>query len=88
MLLDKDKKLDNVQKHNICTNIPSTTKTNKLRGFSPQANYTDRATAALKLIPTLADRGCRAVSATNPQGRYFRFCIVGNTISYQFLFHL
>jgi hypothetical protein len=24
-------------------------------------------------VPTLADRGCRVVSATNPHGRYFRF---------------
>jgi hypothetical protein len=31
-------------------------KTNKLRGLSPSANYTDRATAA-ELVPTLADRG-------------------------------
>jgi hypothetical protein len=43
---------------------------NKLRGFSPQANYTDR---AAKLMRPLADRGCRVVSATNPHCRYFRF---------------
>jgi hypothetical protein len=31
---------------------------NKLRGISPQANYTDRATAACRqLVPTFADRG-------------------------------
>jgi hypothetical protein len=41
---------------------------NKLRGFSPQANYTDRSLSA-KLVATLADRGCRVVSATNPHGR-------------------
>jgi hypothetical protein len=30
----------------------------KLRGLSPQANYTDRATAAVgKVVPTFADRG-------------------------------
>jgi hypothetical protein len=36
--------------------------------FSPQENYTDRATAALsaKLVPTFADRGCRVVSPTDP----------------------
>jgi hypothetical protein len=39
--------------------------------FSPHANYTDRATAALsaKLVPTFADRGCHVVSATDPYGR-------------------
>jgi hypothetical protein len=40
----------------------------KLRGFSPQANYTDRPTdrrCSAKLVPTLADKGCRVVSATN-----------------------
>jgi hypothetical protein len=42
--------------------------TNKLWGFSPQANYTDRATAACRPVPTLANRGCRLVSATNPHG--------------------
>jgi hypothetical protein len=40
----------------------------KLRGFSPQANYIDRRLSA-KLVPTLADRGSRVVSATNPHGR-------------------
>jgi hypothetical protein len=34
--------------------------------FSPQANYTDRATAA-KLVPSFVDRGCCVVSATDPQ---------------------
>jgi hypothetical protein len=39
--------------------------------FSPHANYTDRATAALSanLAPTFADRGCHVVSATDPCGR-------------------
>jgi hypothetical protein len=41
----------------------------KLHGLSPQANYTeglsDRRLSA-KLVPTLADRGCRVVSTTNP----------------------
>jgi hypothetical protein len=36
---------------------------NKVRGFSPQANYTYRATTAF------ADKGCRVVSATDPHGR-------------------
>jgi hypothetical protein len=47
----------------------------KLSGFSPQANYTDRATAAclLSLESTFADRGCCVVSATKPHGRWFRF---------------
>jgi hypothetical protein len=36
--------------------------------FSPHANYTDRATAALsaKLVPIFADRGCHVVSVTDP----------------------
>jgi hypothetical protein len=40
---------------------------NKLHGLSPQANYTDRLIdrrLSAKLVPTLADRGCRVVSAT------------------------
>jgi hypothetical protein len=33
-------------------------KKKKLRGLSPQANYTDRATAAVgEVVPTFADRG-------------------------------
>jgi hypothetical protein len=40
------------------------------RDFSPQANYTDRATRlSVKLGPTSADRGYRVVSATDPHGR-------------------
>jgi hypothetical protein len=41
----------------------------KLYGLSPQANYTDRLSdrrLSAKLMPTLADRGCRVVSATIP----------------------
>jgi hypothetical protein len=43
----------------------------KLRDFSPQANYTDRATAACRrnLAPTFVDRGCRVVRPTDPHGR-------------------
>jgi hypothetical protein len=44
---------------------------NKLRGFSPQSKLyrqSDRRLSA-KLIPTLADRGCRVISAMNPHGR-------------------
>jgi hypothetical protein len=40
---------------------------NKLRGLSPQANYTDRLSdrrLSAKLVPTLADRGCHIVSVT------------------------
>jgi hypothetical protein len=46
-------------------------KKNKLRGFSPKSELyrpSDRRLSA-KLVPTLADRGCRVVSATNPHGR-------------------
>jgi hypothetical protein len=45
-------------------------KKTKLRGRSPQANYTDRATAAVgEVVPTFAGRGCCVVRATNPQDR-------------------
>jgi hypothetical protein len=42
-----------------------------LRGFSPQANYTDRASAACraKLVSNFENRWCRVVSTTDPQGR-------------------
>jgi hypothetical protein len=42
----------------------------KLRGLSPQANYTDRATAAVgEAVPIFAGRGCYVVSATDSHGR-------------------
>jgi hypothetical protein len=46
-------------------------KQKKFRRFSPPANYTDRPSdrrLSAKLVPTLADRGCRVVGATNPHG--------------------
>jgi uncharacterized membrane protein len=43
---------------------------NKLRGLSPQANYTDRATTAVgEVVPIFAGRGCYVVSATDSHGR-------------------
>jgi hypothetical protein len=43
---------------------------NKLLGLSPQANYTDRVTAAFgEVVPTFAGRGCYVVSATDSHGR-------------------
>jgi hypothetical protein len=49
--------------------------TNKLRGLSPQANYTDRATAAYRRswCQLFADRVCRVVSATDTHGRILGF---------------
>jgi hypothetical protein len=46
-------------------------KNTKLSGRSPQANFTDRATAAssAKLLQTFAGTGYCVVSATNPHGR-------------------
>jgi hypothetical protein len=42
----------------------------KLRGLSPQANYNNRATAAVgEVVPTFAGRGCYVVSATDSHGR-------------------
>jgi hypothetical protein len=46
-------------------------KTNKLYGFSHASELyrpSDRRLSA-KLVPALADRGCRMVSATNPHDR-------------------
>jgi hypothetical protein len=44
-------------------------KKKKLRGLSPQANYTDRVTAAVsEVVPTFAGRGCYVVSATDSHG--------------------
>jgi hypothetical protein len=47
----------------------------KLRGLSPRANYTDRATAACRRsdCQLFADRGCHVVSVTNPYGRILDF---------------
>jgi hypothetical protein len=50
----------------------------KTPGLSPPANYTDRLSdrrLSAKLVPTLADRGCRVVSATKPHGHLFLFFI-------------
>jgi hypothetical protein len=45
-------------------------KKKKLRGLSPQVNYTDRATAAVgEVLPAFAGRGCYVVSATDSHGR-------------------
>ena len=45
--------------------------TNKLRGLSPQANYTDRAAAAGRRskCQLLRIEGCHVVSATGPHSR-------------------
>jgi hypothetical protein len=46
-------------------------KTKKLNSvaLSPQANYTDRATAPVgEVVPTFAGRGCYVVSATDSHG--------------------
>jgi hypothetical protein len=55
----------------ILSNSLLNKKKNKLRGLSPQSELyrpSDRRLSA-KLVPTLANRGCRVVSATNPHGR-------------------
>jgi hypothetical protein len=42
----------------------------KLRGLSPQAKYTDRATAAVgEVVSIFAGRRCYMVSATDSHGR-------------------
>jgi hypothetical protein len=54
----------------IPLNLAERKKSNSV-AFSPQANYTDRTTAACwrKLVSTFASRGWRVVSATAPHGR-------------------
>jgi hypothetical protein len=49
--------------------------TNKLRGLSPRANYTDRAKAACRRswCQRFADRGCRVVSARDLCGHTVGF---------------
>jgi hypothetical protein len=42
----------------------------KIRGRSPQVNYTDPATAAVgEVVPTFVGRGCYMVSAMDSHGR-------------------
>jgi hypothetical protein len=51
----------------------NTFKKTKLHGLSPQANYTDRLSdrrLSAKLVPSLADRGCRVVSAIHLTRKY------------------
>jgi hypothetical protein len=47
----------------------------KLHGLSPRANYTDRTTAACQRsdCQLYADRGCHAVSVTDPYDRILGF---------------
>jgi hypothetical protein len=62
-------------RYNISTDIEHSNiigiklKKTKLHGLSLQVNYTDQLSdrrLSAKLVPTLADRGCRVVSATIP----------------------
>jgi hypothetical protein len=57
--------------HHIAVNyLNLKTKLTKLRGLSPQANYTDRATAAVgEIMRTFAGRGYYMVSAKDSHGR-------------------
>jgi hypothetical protein len=59
----------------ICFAATMTSNKKTFRGFSPQSELyrpSDRRFSA-KLVPTLADRGCRVVSSTNPHGHQFWF---------------
>jgi hypothetical protein len=59
-----------IEKYCITYRASTTTNKNKLRGLSPQANYIDRATAAVgEVVPTFAGRGCYVVSTTVSHGR-------------------
>jgi hypothetical protein len=59
----------------MCPNFGTTNKLNKLRGFSPRVNYTNRATAACQRskCQLFADRGCHVVSVMDPYGRILGF---------------
>jgi hypothetical protein len=47
----------------------------KLRGLSPQANYTDQRPPLVSEVSAnfFANRGCHVVSVTNPYGRILGF---------------
>jgi hypothetical protein len=51
-----------------CYSAKKSTKTPGLQSASELYRRSDRRLSA-KLVPTLADRGCRVVSAMNPHGR-------------------
>jgi hypothetical protein len=57
----------------VIWSIESVTGNNRLRGLNPWAKCINRKTAADKLVPTFADRGCHVVSVTDPYGRILRF---------------
>jgi hypothetical protein len=56
-------------------NYEGTVVIKELRGLSPRANYTDRATAACwrSDCQLFADRGCHVVSVTDPCCRILGF---------------
>jgi hypothetical protein len=67
--VSRSPKRETGSQYELTTSIVLTPKL-KLRGLSPQANYTDRATAAVgEVVPTFAGRGCYVVSATDSHGR-------------------
>jgi hypothetical protein len=58
--------------HYMRNAIHNQKKKKELHGFSPLANHTDQPSdrrLSEKLVPTLTDRVCCVVSATNPHGR-------------------
>jgi hypothetical protein len=56
----------------VCCSHKNTLK--KLRGLSPQANYTERPPLVGEVsVNFFADRGCRVVSAMDPHGRILGF---------------
>jgi hypothetical protein len=59
--------LSNILSRSVKSIYKTNKEQNELRGLSPRANYTDRATAlAAKLVPTFADSACHVVSVTDP----------------------
>jgi hypothetical protein len=59
----------------------------KIHGVSPQAKYTDRATAACRRsdCQLFADRGCHKVRVTDPYGRILAFLDRSRYFSIQYL---
>jgi hypothetical protein len=54
--------------------IKNIKKKKNLRGLSPQANYTNRAAAAVgEVVPSFVGTGCYVVSATDSHGRVSQF---------------
>jgi hypothetical protein len=75
------------QQLKLCASICHYKKNSGAQSSSELYRPSDRRLSA-KLMPTLADRGCRAVSATNPHGREIRFYRPDPRLSIQLAPHI